>query len=524
MESQNNLETLGNLRINPLAELLVEIAQNKLNGSLRITNAAQKIAVYFDTGDTVFAVSNARQHCLFETLLQAKKITKEQLASIPNFTNDLALRENLIKNKLLEKKEIDRIFSRQISEIVKTALAWREAEWTFSPLVRIKGDIRFVVDTPNTLVEYARSLSAEEIPRKFKNPRESLSVKPAMPAGINLSPPESFVYSRFETAASTIEEIQTTSGLPEAETLRILYALWLGGLLVREIPNAAFSERKISAMSSARLALKKDDVLPVIQPAIQFSVTKTERMSELEIKAGEVAPVRQLISIEEYLDRVEKAANFYEIFALTPEAAAAEIKLVYFGLAKRFHPDLYHKETDSKLLQKIHAAFSELAHAYETLKSESSREVYDFRMRKELAEIKAVQKAETTPEKIDLEKLTDQATENFQQGFNFLIDGNHGAAVPSLARAVHFAKNNARYHAYYGKALSMDDKQRHKAEAELQIAIKLDGERADYRIMLAEFYVQFGLLKRAEGELNRLLAIFPSNNEARMLLDSLAKK
>ena len=159
MESQNNLETLGNLRINPLAELLVEIAQNKLNGSLRITNAAQKIAVYFDTGDTVFAVSNARQHCLYETLLQAKKVTKEQLASIPNFTNDLALRENLIKNKLLEKKEIDRIFSRQISEIVKTALVWREAEWTFSPLVRIKGDIRFVVDTPNTLEVYQRKKS-----------------------------------------------------------------------------------------------------------------------------------------------------------------------------------------------------------------------------------------------------------------------------------------------------------------------------------------------------------------------------
>jgi len=57
MESQNDLETLGSLRINPLAELLIEIAQNKLNGSFWVMNAAQKIAVYFDTGDAVFAVS-----------------------------------------------------------------------------------------------------------------------------------------------------------------------------------------------------------------------------------------------------------------------------------------------------------------------------------------------------------------------------------------------------------------------------------------------------------------------------------
>jgi hypothetical protein len=39
--------------------------------------------------------------------------------------------------------------------------------------------------------------------------------------------------------------------------------------------------------------------------------------------------------------------------------------------------------------------------------------------------------------------------------------------------------------------------------------------------MLAEFFVQHNLPKRAEGELNRLLAIFPDNKEARVLLDSL---
>ncbi len=522
MESQNALETLGNLRINPLAELLVEIAQNKLNGSLRVMNAAQKIAVYFDTGDTVFAVSNARQHRLYEMLLQAEKITREQLAAIPDYANDLALKENLIKNNLLERKEVERLFSRQISEIAKTALAWREAEWTFSPLVRIKGGIRFSVDMPNTLIEYARNLPAEEIARKFKNPLESLRVKSAIPAGVNLSPPESFVFSRFETKASAIEEIQTTSGLPEAETLRILYALWLGGLIVRKIPNAAFSERKILAMSSASLALKKDNALPAIQPAIQF--TKIELTAETEAKPEEAAPVEKQISVEEYLDRVEKATNFYEFFALPPGAATAEIKQNYFGLAKRFHPDLYYKETDAKLLQRIQAAFTELAHAYDTLKSESSRNLYDFKIRKESAEIKAVQSAETTPDEIDLQKQTDQGRENFEQGFSFLMDGNHNAAVPYLARAAHFAKDNARYHAYYGKALSMDDRQRHKAETELQTAIKLDGAHANYRIMLAEFFVRFGLVKRAEGELNRLLAIYPSNGEARTLLDSLAKK
>ncbi len=101
------------------------------------------------------------------------------------------------------------------------------------------------------------------------------------------------------------------------------------------------------------------------------------------------------------------------------------------------------------------------------------------------------------------------------------MDENSEAALPFLARAVHFAQDNARYRAYQGKALSFDDKQRHKAEAELQTAVRLDAENADFRLMLAEFFIQIGFPKRAEGELNRLLAIFPSNREAKALLDSL---
>ena len=42
--------------------------------------------------------------------------------------------------------------------------------------------------------------------------------------------------------------------------------------------------------------------------------------------------------------------------------------------------------------------------------------------------------------------------------------------------------------------------------------------------MMAEFYIQIEFFKRAEGELNRLLAIFPNNGEAQAILDTLRKK
>ena len=104
------------------------------------------------------------------------------------------------------------------------------------------------------------------------------------------------------------------------------------------------------------------------------------------------------------------------------------------------------------------------------------------------------------------------------------MDGDYEEALPMLARAVHLAPANARYHVFYGKVLATDEKSVHKAESEMQTAVKLDPNNSVFRIMLAEFYIEVGLYRRAEGELQRLLAMFPNNKEAQDLLDSLPKK
>jgi predicted Zn-dependent protease len=53
----------------------------------------------------------------------------------------------------------------------------------------------------------------------------------------------------------------------------------------------------------------------------------------------------------------------------------------------------------------------------------------------------------------------------------------------------------------------------------MQAAVRIDPNNATFRILLAEFFIQNNLIKRAEGELTRLLNIFPTNREA---LDMLA--
>ena len=208
------------------------------------------------------------------------------------------------------------------------------------------------------------------------------------------------------------------------------------------------------------------------------------------------------------------------MLSVSHKATTAEIKQAYFNLAKRFHPDLFHRQTDAKTQSRIQHAFTEIAHAYEILREEETRKTYDFRLRRLLQELDKLTPEQRNQPKVAQKTLT-EASEIFEHGFNLLMEEEYEQALPYIIRAVHLAPETARYHAYYGKLLAMDKNQRYKAEAEFQTAIKLEAGDPTYRIMLAEFFIQYNLPKRAEGELGRLLAIFPDNKEARTLLDSL---
>lgn len=518
MTTRKNLEVIGNLHDHPLAELLTEIGQSALNGALRISAAGQKIIIYFDGGEIVFAVSNARQHRLYNILLREKKLAPGQLAGIPGFINDLNLKTNLIQNDLLPEHDVNAYFSMQIREILLDALTWQEGNWSFSSLVRAKADIRFRVETADMLFHYGRQIQPENIIRRFKSLEERFAVRSGMPVYINLLPAESFVFSRFENESLSVEEIKGLCGLAEREILKTLYILWLGGFLVRQKWDSAFSREKMSAILSAKIELKQPAFVP------QTASEKPDApVADQEAEIAEAAE-EEKISLEEYLERTEQSVTHYEALDVPPEADFAQIKAAYFLLAKRFHPDLFHRRIEDLTHRRIQKAFTEIAQAYETLRNPEVREVYDFKLRKEISTLSSKKRTDNISPQETAELLERQALENFEQGYDLLMEDNCEEAVAYLARAVHLADGNARYHAYYGKALAYDKTTYRQAEAEFQAALRVEPDNLDYRLMLAELFIKIGLVKRAEGELSRILEKSPANYEARSLLDSLLTK
>jgi curved DNA-binding protein CbpA len=515
MFAPNATEIKGTFQESPFAELLIEVIQAELSGSFRLSNGEEKVIIYLKSGEVIFAVSNLRQHRLFEMLLQTGRISKDILSKIPNFANDFELAEALIIKEVLTTAEVDEFFINQIKSILMMVMTWHTGSWNFNHLARAKEGVEFKVETTELLVKYARSLPNEVIIKRFKSFEERFGVRRNYQTNISLLPAEAFVLSRMEQNLMKVHDIKAQSGFSDLETLKVLYVLWSAGIVVRKLWNCVFTEIRIQAILTARLTLKKE-AAPAILPKIEIKLPAL--VEEVKTESPVAGPVNERKQLDTYLKRVEAAESYYEILDISITASSAAIKTAYFGLAKQFHPDKFHHEANAEIQRRVQDAFTEIARAYETLKDESSREVYDFKLRKYLESVKSRPISSGPSVKID---ETDKARQEFEQGFSYLMEEEYEEALPYLTRAAQMAPDNARYRAYHGKALSIDENQRHKAEAEIQMAIKLDSNNSTFRIMLAEFFIQYNLLRRAEGELQRLLVQFPNNREAQMLLDSL---
>jgi curved DNA-binding protein CbpA len=512
MTPQNNLELKGNFQKHPFAELLVEIVQAKLSGSLRLERAKQKSVIYFRDGAVVYAVSNAREQRLFSVLLNRKKIDQKTLTQFPNLANDLELAEGLEAKRVFTKSEIEEFVIMQVESVVIEALTWPAGDWVFSPLTRLRGDLVYKTDVHKVLIDYARCLPSQDVYQRFRSVQESFWRQPLPVSGIVLQPHEQYALDQFNGTQLTIEEIRPYCSLPETALLQALYVLWLGGLLVRRDWNSAFTPATIAQILAVKVSLVKTAEEP-LKKAIESVPAKAS-----EAKAVEAVKLPEIqLSLEEYLERVEKAETLYDVLGISPTATAGDIKNAYFAMAKLFHPDRFHREEAAKL-RRIQVAFTEIARAYETLKITETREAYNFKMRKELEyreKRRAAGQADATTAE---DNKTEHGLGSFEQAMAAINEEEFAAAAGHLSRAVHYSPQNALYHAYFGYALSHLEKQQHKAEASLQTAVKMDPKNPKIRMMLVEFFIDMKMTKRAIGELNRFLEIVPGNKEAEKLL------
>jgi molecular chaperone DnaJ len=65
------------------------------------------------------------------------------------------------------------------------------------------------------------------------------------------------------------------------------------------------------------------------------------------------------------------ARDYYDVLGVSKDASAPDIKKAYYALAKKFHPDTNKDDADAE------KKFQEVNRAYEVLKDDDKREIYD---------------------------------------------------------------------------------------------------------------------------------------------------
>lgn len=494
----------GQLSEQPLAELIREISSKSLAGRLRLEHERVKVVAYFDNGNCIYAASNVRTLRLRDYLLKSNLISDQDLRQFNDRVSDFDLIKVLCAQSLLTPSAAGQVQTKQVSDTLRLALLWTEGTWDFDSRSRLNEQLDLNIDPGSLLLEAGRRLPPQFAASRFRNPGELITPLSEGTIRENLLPAEGFLLSRLDRPMN-LKDLVAVSGLGETETLGVVYSLALAGLLMRERWESAFRDRQPSPQPS-----------PPPEP-----VKEIPKPEPPEVDPNDV---------EHFLARVKKAQTHYDVLGVGVNEPAQNLKNAYYQLARRYHPDRFRK-SDAALLARIESAFARITQAYDTLRDDNARATYNAKLaaRKKAEQLGESAPKATTPVREAVSEgvaepvmpLAERAEIQFKEGFAALELGQKKTAMGLFASAARAVPNEARYRAFYGQVLAGNESTRRAAETELQAAIKLDPDNAEYRVMLAELYRDLGLKLRAKGEAERAVATDPNNQKARDLLRAL---
>ena len=397
------------------------------------------------------------------------------------------------------------------------------------------------------LVELIREISSKSLTGRLQLEHERVKVVAYFESG-------NFLYAATNLRTLRLREYLLKSNLVSQNALaqfndRVSDIDMVKVLCVQKFltPPAAEQTQSNQVSDVLRLALMWTDGTWDFDPrsrlkdTLNLSIDLDSLLMEAERRLPAKAPAEPMNSAETEVDpndarafiqRVQSAQTFYQVLDVNWDAPAQELKTIYYQLARRYHPDRFRKEHPS-LVPHLESAFAKIKQAYDTLRDDNLRANYNAKLearRKVEQQAESGQQATTQPAGHEpvvegagepVVSKAERAAIQFKEGLAALELGEKKTALGLFASAATAVPNEARYRAHYGHLLAGSERTRRTAEAELQAAIKLDPNNANYRVMLAELYQDLGLKLRAKGEAERAVAADPNNPKARELLRAL---
>ena len=497
----------GQLSEHPPGELIREITSKSLAGKLQLERERIKVVVYFDNGALLYAASNLRTLRLRE-YLRKTGVAEAVMDRYGERRPDLELAKSLLKDNLLSSASTEQLQTRQVTDTLRLGLSWAEGTWDFDQRARLDEAPKLSLDMVSLLLDSGRHTPPKIAASRFRVQTELISPVAASLNYDKLLPTEGFLLTRVDRPTS-LQDLVAVSGMSESDALVIIYSLALAGLLEREQWKLVLGEQLA--------AVEPEPKKPEPPVAVPFEEKPAEE------------------DVETFLERLGAAQTFYDVLDVSKETSPEQMKLRYYELARRYHPDRF-RRADPSLLSRTESAFARITQAYDTLRDDTLRANYDAKLAarqkaQRVADAATPKTTEPAPAKPATtsdrapapggQSVAQRAEAQFKEGLVALETGDRKIALGLFAAAAGAVPKEARYRAQYGRLLAEHEHTQRAAENELQAAIKLDPKNGEYRVMLAELYRDLGLMLRARGEAERAIASDPNNQKARDLLRAL---
>jgi curved DNA-binding protein CbpA len=200
------------------------------------------------------------------------------------------------------------------------------------------------------------------------------------------------------------------------------------------------------------------------------------------------------------------ALDLYQVLDVMPVATTDVVRRSYYALARRLHPDTFHRED---LKSKAEKVFARITEAYSTLSHPASREKYDEerQARSSHAEDKSADAASV-------------ARMNYRHGREHFEHGRLSEALSFLQNACQQDPTRGEYFEYLGMAQTKNPRLRKQAEENLLKAIELAPTSAGAYAILGQLYERAGAMDRARAMYRKALEWDPANETALAGLES----
>jgi hypothetical protein len=473
------------------------ICKQKRSGILHIMGSDRKLGrrLFFSDGALQFATSNLEQDRLGQILLQAGRITSDQLSSAMfKAAPGKRFGKVLVESGSVNQKEINYFVGMQIRNILFSTFELENGLYFFEEKpISLPKDLQLKVLVGHLIMNGLRSMKNlilvhDEIQRIENRPLVQ-GQDPLFPLDkLPLTQNEAFLYSRLD--GISVNDLINVTNLPREMVYHFLYAgLCLEFVSVRE--------------GSKSISLNRFDTA--------FQRQASEEVPTMEI--ADLTPDQKAVR-KKILNKFSQISvgDFWEFLGLKRGSLTEDVRKKYHQLSQEFHPDLFQESYLVDLVPYLNQLISYLNLCYNTLSDPDALKAYNEKIAKEKHE-----------KRLSLAEKQKAAESLYKRGQYFFIEEDYFNAHRHFELALQYFPKKARYWCAKGKTEMQNPQWLDRARASLKEAIKLDVFFDEPHLLMAKLHIKQGNKDEAIASLQKALEINPMNEEAMDMEEDLTK-